>query len=109
MLLARILLLKLLCDAGDFSYVISVEVSSFDGVPADLFTSEVPETVYAIFTTPADDGGADISPAIQGTWQYIHETWFPGSGYEFDEGKPDFEYYDNRGGKVKIYIPVVKK
>ncbi len=48
---------------------------------------------------------------IQGTWKYIHETWFPNSGYEFSEGKADFELYpcSNRGEKVKIYIPIIKK
>ena len=40
---------------GDFSYVIAVEVSDFDSVPADLFTAEIPEAVYAIFTTPASE------------------------------------------------------
>lgn len=96
---------------GDFSYVIAVEVSDFNGVPADLFTAEIPEAVYAIFTTPANDGEENIAPAIQGTWKYIHETWFPNSGYEFAEGKADFERYpcSNRGEKVKIYIPIIKK
>lgn len=93
--------------SGDFSYVVAVEVNDFDDVPANMFTAEVPEAVYAIFTTPANDGQKDISPAIQGTWQYIHETWFPNSGYEFAEGKVDFEFYG--GGKVKIYIPIIKK
>jgi AraC family transcriptional regulator len=96
---------------GDFSYVIAVEVRDFNGVPADLFTAEIPEAVYAIFTTPANDGEENIAPAIQGTWKYIHETWFPTSGYEFAEGKADFEFYPctNPEEKVKIYIPVVKK
>ncbi|HEY4384423.1 MAG TPA: AraC family transcriptional regulator [Ktedonobacteraceae bacterium] len=96
---------------GDMSYVISVEVSDFNGVPADLFTAEMPETVYAIFTTSATDGDRDISQAIQGTWRYIYETWLPGSGYEFAEGKADFELYpcNDKGEKVKIYIPIVKK
>lgn len=94
----------------DFSYVIAVEVSDFNGVPADLFTAEIPEATYAIFTTPANDGEENIAPAIQGTWKYIHETWFPNSGYEFAEGKADFEWYPcgNKGEKVKIYIPIVK-
>nr|MBA2396619.1 AraC family transcriptional regulator [Ktedonobacteraceae bacterium] len=96
---------------GDFSYVIAVEVSDFNGVPTDLFMAEIPEAVYAIFTTPANDGEENIAPAIQGTWKYIHETWFPTSGYEFAEGQADFEFYpcSNPGEKVKIYIPIVKK
>lgn len=96
---------------GDFSYVIAVEVSDFNNVPAELFTTEMPEATYAIFTTPANDGEENIAPAIQGTWKYIHETWFPSSGYEFAEGKADFEFYpcNNQGEKVKLYIPIVKK
>ena len=97
--------------SGDFSYVIGVEVSNFNGVPADLFTAEISKAPYAIFTTPATDGEENIAAAIQGTWKYIYETWFPTSGYEFAEGKADFEFYPctNPGEKVKIYIPVVKK
>lgn len=96
---------------GDFSYVIAVEVSDFNGVPAGLFTADLSEAVYAIFTTPANDGEKNIAPAIQGTWKYIFETWFPTSDYEFAEGKADFEWYpcSNRGEKVKIYIPIIKK
>jgi len=96
---------------GDFSYVIAVEVSDFVNVPTDMFTAELPEAIYAIFTTPANDGEKNIAPAIQGTWKYIHETWFPNSGYEFSEGKADFELYpcSNRGAKVRIYIPIIKK
>jgi len=96
---------------GDFSYVIAVEVRDCAGVPAGLFTAEIPEAVYAVFTTPATDGEANIAPAIQGTWKYIHEVWFPTSGYEFAEGKADFEFYPctNRGEKVRIFIPIVKR
>lgn len=96
---------------GDFSYVIAVEVSDFNGVPADLFTADIPEATYAIFATPATDGQENIADAIQGTWKYIHEAWFPTSGYEFAEGKADFEFYPctNPAEKVKIYIPVIKK
>lgn len=96
---------------GDFSYIIAVEVSDFDGVPADLFTAEVPEAVYAVFTTPANDGEENIGPAIDGAWSYIHQTWLPNSGYEIAEGKSDFEWYpcsNKAGEKVKIYIPIVK-
>ena len=94
-------------ETGDLSYVIAAEVTDFAGLPPDLFTAELPAATYAVFTTPADDGAENIAPAIQGTWEYIFQTWFPGSGYEFEEGKADFEYYG--GGKVKIYIPVIKK
>lgn len=75
-----------------------------------MFTTEVPEATYAIFTTPANDGEEGIAPAIQGTWEYIHREWFPTSGYEFAEGKVDFELYPCGDSieKVKIYIPIIK-
>jgi AraC family transcriptional regulator len=96
---------------GDFSYVIAVEVSDFNSVSTDLFTAEIPETLYAVFTTPANDGEKNIAPAVQGTWKYIHETWFPSCGYEFAEEKADFEFYacSSEVEKVKIYIPIIKK
>ncbi len=61
---------------------------------------------------PTTDGEEGIAPAIQGMWKYnIHETWFPNSGYEFAEDKADFELYPctNKGEKVKIYTPIIKK
>ena len=72
---------------GDFSYVIAVSVSDFDDVPPDLFTAEISEAVYAIFTTPADDSEKNIAQAIQGTWKYIHETWFPTQAMSLLKGK----------------------
>src|SRR5579875_2197407 len=95
--------------SGDFSYVIAVEVSDFNDIPQGIFTADIPEALYAVFTTPTSvDEPKDIAPAIQGTWQYIFETWFPNSGYEFAHGKADFEWYSDNE-KVKIYIPIVKK
>ncbi|GHO76650.1 AraC family transcriptional regulator [Ktedonobacter sp. SOSP1-85] len=94
---------------GEFSYVIAVEVENYDGVPADMFRGEVPEANYAVFTVPpVENIGPEFSDAIQGTWKYIMTTWFPESGYEFAEGKADYElYYD--ATKVEIYIPIKKK
>ncbi len=96
---------------GDFSYVIAVEVHDYEGVPPEMFRGELPEATYAVFgVPPVESMGPEFSDAIQGTWKYIYETWFPGSGYEFAEGKVDYELYC--GGepmKVEIYIPVVKK
>src|SRR5258708_10111830 len=94
---------------GDFSYVIAVEVHDYEGVPLDMFRGEAPEATYAVFTIPpVESMGPEFSDAIQGTWKYINTTWFPDSGYEFAEGKVDYElYYDAM--KVEIYIPIVKK
>ena len=97
---------------GDFSYVIAVEVHDYEGVPPGMFRGEVPEATYAVFTVPpVESMGPEFSDAIQGTWKYIYTTWFPDSGYEFAEGKVDFELYYGATNveKVEIYIPIVKK
>ncbi|WP_161978010.1 GyrI-like domain-containing protein [Dictyobacter kobayashii] len=99
---------------GNFSYVIAVEVHDYDGVPAEMFRGEIPEATYAVFTVPTAEStaGPEFSNAIQGTWKYIHGTWFPDSGYEFAEGKVDYELYDGNEQQidnVEIYIPIVKK
>ncbi len=51
--------------------------------------------------------------SIQGTWKYIIEEWFPTSGYEIDETKFDYEYYDERCHpweyekvSMEIHIPI---
>ena len=94
---------------GDFSYVIAVEVHDYEGVPPTMFRREIPEATYAVFTVPpVESHGPEFSDAIQGTWKYIYSTWFPDSGYEFAEGKVDYELY-GEATKVEIYIPIVKK
>lgn len=96
-------------ESGDFSYVVAVEVGDYDGVPSTMFRGEVPEATYAVFKVPTPDHmGPEFSDAIQGTWKYIYATWLPGSGYEFAEGKVDYELY-GEATAVDIYIPVVKK
>jgi AraC family transcriptional regulator len=94
---------------GDFSYIIAVEVYDYEGVPAEMFCGEVSEATYAVFLVPpVENAGPEFSDAIQGTWKYIYETWMPDSGYEFAEGKVDYELYYS-GTKAEIYIPIVKK
>lgn len=95
---------------GDFSYAIAVEVQDYEGVTPDMFRGEIAEATYAVFKVPMVESieSPEFSNAIQGTWKYIHGTWFPSSGYEFAEGKVDYEYY-YEGTRVEIYIPVVKK
>jgi AraC family transcriptional regulator len=100
-------------ENGEFEYVIGVEIKDGLTVPGDYHVCELPDALYAVFSTPpTDDSG--FTTAIQGTWQYIFAEWFSKSGYEFDEHGVDFEFYDERcmgkTGKVcDIYIPVVKK
>jgi len=100
-------------EAGALDYVIGVEIKPGTTVPDDYHVCEVPAADYAVFSTPPSDA-ADFSKAIQGTWQYIFNEWFPASGYEYAPGCADFELYDERcmgeTGKVcDIYIPIVEK
>lgn len=111
-------------DSGSLIYLLGVIVENFDKVTEDMITLEVPEATYAVFTTPPVDttnGGKDgrgnqeeFSRAIRQTWKYIFEEWFKDSGYEYDESKLDFEFYDERchfrpDTVMDIYVPVVPK
>ena len=78
--------------SDDFSYLLGVEVGNYDLATDDLYKFEIP-TTYAVFTTP-DVDEKDFVNSIQGTWKYILEEWFPNSGYEIDDDKYDFEYYN---------------
>ncbi len=106
---------------GDMIYLLGVIVENLEKVTKDMVTVEVPEADYAVFTTMPvdtsasnDQGGADFSKAIKATWKYIFEEWFPESGYQYDEGKLDFEFYDERCHSrpdtvMEIYVPIIKK
>jgi len=100
-------------ENGEFVYVIGIEVKEGEKIPDGYYVCTIPEALYAVFSSPPADK-ANFSSSIQGTWKYIYSEWFPNSGYEFDNGKVDFEYYDERcmgetGNVCDIYIPVVKK
>jgi len=100
-------------QTGEFVYLIGVAVEDFSRTTPDMYQAEIPESDYAVFTTaPAD--GAGFSKNIQNTWHYILEEWLPASAYAWDEGKPDFEFYDERcHGKtdlvMDIYVPVAAR
>lgn len=99
-------------ETDEFSYIFGVEVTSFDRATEEMYQLEVPAATYAVFTTPPVED-ANFVNSIQGTWKYIFEEWFPGSGYEFDDKKLDFEFYDERCHPweyekmcMEIYVPV---
>jgi AraC family transcriptional regulator len=106
---------------GDMIYLLGVVVEDLSKVTNDMITVEVPEADYAVFTTmPVDtsdtkeDDGYDFTNAIKTTWKYIFEEWFPNSGYQYDESKLDFEYYDERCHSrpdtvMEIYVPITRK
>lgn len=107
-----------LSETGNANYLLGVIVNDFSKVEEDMLTVEVPEAEYAVFTTTPVDSTKDeeqkeFAKMIAGTWKYIFEDWFRNSGYVYDEGKLDFEFYDERCHHRKdtvmdIYIPVRK-
>jgi AraC family transcriptional regulator len=80
---------------GELEYVIGVEVKEGVEIPEIYHVCTIPETLFAVFSTPPADGNNFVS-SIQGTWSYIYSEWFPNSGYEFDGNSVDYELYDER-------------
>lgn len=102
-------------DTDDFSYILGVGVEDYELATDDMYKLEIPSATYAVFTTPLVNE-EDFVSSIQGTWKYILEEWFPTSGYEIDDTKLDFEYYDERCHPMEyekitmeIYIPIKPK
>ncbi|WMM24777.1 AraC family transcriptional regulator [Tissierella sp. MB52-C2] len=104
-------------ETDEFSYILGIEVADFDYATDEMCTLEVPAATYAIFTTPsvASDDDSFVN-SIKGTWKYILEEWFPNSGYEIDDSKLDFEFYDERCHSweyekicMDIYIPIKRR
>ncbi|WP_425590574.1 AraC family transcriptional regulator [Fictibacillus enclensis] len=96
-------------ENGTFSYLIGSEVTTAENAPSDLVLMHIPETRFAVFTTPSvpDD---EFSNSIQGTWQYVFKEWFPSSDYEH-AGCLEIEWYDERSAnpdslQMDILIPI---
>jgi AraC family transcriptional regulator len=104
-------------ETDEFSYILGIEVTNFDHAADEMCTLEVPAATYAVFTTPAVASNDDsFVNSIKGTWKYILEEWFPNSGYEIDDSRLDFEFYDERCHSweyekicMDIYIPIKKR
>lgn len=101
-------------ETDEFSYVLGVEVTDFQNALDEMYQLEVPAATYAVFTTPPVKG-EELVASIQGTWKYILEEWFPNSGYEIDDTKLDFEFYDERCHNweydkllMEIHVPIKK-
>lgn len=101
-------------QTDEFSYVLGVEVTNFQNALDEMYQLEVPAATYAVFTTPLVKDEEFVA-SIQGTWKYILEEWFPNSGYEIDDTKLDFEFYDERCHpweyekfEMEIHVPIKK-
>ena len=105
-----------------FTYMIGIGVDKDDHSEPQrpgTYRHELPGGLYAVFTTPiAGDEAYTQLAALQDTWKYILEEWLPGSEYEYDETRVDYEYHDERAhddwrsdGKccTEIRVPICKR
>ena len=69
-------------------YMCAVKVAPGAAAPAGMIRREVPGGQYAVFT---HQGSAD---KFQHTMKFIYGSWFPKSGYEFDD-RPEIEIYSD--------------
>ncbi|MGF1476520.1 MAG: GyrI-like domain-containing protein [Geminicoccaceae bacterium] len=92
-------------EAGNIDYITGVEVSDFDGLPADWARIRIPAQRYAVFHHK------EHISQIRRTWHTVFDRWLPGSGHELLDA-PSFERYDNRFdpetgmGGLEIWIPL---
>jgi AraC family transcriptional regulator len=99
---------------GEFTYLLGVGVDNEDlaKIEPDMQKLELQGGLYAVFTTPLVPD-AQYTQSIRDTWSDILLNWLPGSEYEFDEERLDFEYYDQRDhgsmAQMDIFIPVRKR
>jgi AraC family transcriptional regulator len=86
-----------------------------DKIEQDMYKMDIPGGLYAVFTTPLVVS-QQYAQSIRDTWKTILVDWLPDSGYKYDEGRYDFEYYDERDHswehnnmvQMDIYIPIRK-
>jgi AraC family transcriptional regulator len=98
------------------TYTLGVKVEDFQLAQPEMNCIEVPAATYAVFTTPVVDAVAnpdDFAESIRYTWKAIFNEWFTDSGYEYDQSKLDFEFYDERchnrqDSVMEIWIPIKK-
>lgn len=98
-----------------FTYMLGVGVDGADAaVPQrpGTYRRRIQGGLYAVFTTPrvAED---QYVQSIHDTWGQVLGSWLPQSGYEYDEAREGYEYYDERDhgetAQMDIYVPVRKR
>jgi len=92
----------------EFKKWAAIEVGDFEEVPAGMEPLILPEGMYAVFLYKG------AASAGQKTFQYIFETWLPGSEFVLDN-RPHFELlgekYKNEDpdSEEEIWIPIRSK
>lgn len=85
----------------------AIEVTAYGAIPDGMETFTLPQGRYAVFHYKGSSADASI-------YQYIFNTWLPGSGYVLDH-RPHFELlgdaYKNADpdSEEDIYIPITTK
>ena len=108
-------------ETGEFSYFLGVGVDNPEDqakIEPDMFEMTISGGLYAKFTTPLVEE-SQYGRAISDVWKTAFDDWLPVSGYEFDESRYDFEYYDERDHFYKkedsylqqmdVFIPIQKR
>ena len=96
---------KINADNDGFEYLAGVEVSSFEGLPAEFRTERIPAQTYAVFMHHGH-----IS-TIRETMKAIWNEYMPQSALTLVDA-PEFESYgrlfdpQTGNGEVEIFIPV---
>ncbi len=86
-------------------YMCAAKVSSSDDVPSGMTAREISGGKYAVFK---QKGGPN---KFEYTMKYIYSSWFPKSGFVFDD-RPEMEIYstgyeeDSEASEAEIYIPI---
>ncbi|MBZ9741349.1 MULTISPECIES: AraC family transcriptional regulator [unclassified Mesorhizobium] len=92
-------------DAGNFDYVVGVEVRDFADLPKEFYRVRVPAQKYAVFTH------REHISTIRRTINTIWNSWLPASGHEiadapeFERYGPEFDARTGNGG-LEIWVPV---
>jgi AraC family transcriptional regulator len=99
-------------DGTRFKYLAGVPVGK-DTAPSDgLEKQHVPGGRYAVFVHRGEVGEGKLE-GLSKTFQYIYNQWLPGSEYEYDMDRVDFEKYGPafcaEPPEMELYIPIRKK
>ncbi|TPI82614.1 AraC family transcriptional regulator [Mesorhizobium sp. B2-8-9] len=92
-------------DAGNFDYVVGVEVTDFSDLPKDFHRVRVPAQKHAVFSH------REHISTIRRTVNTIWNSWLPASGHEiadapeFERYGPEFDARTGNGG-LEIWVPV---
>jgi AraC family transcriptional regulator len=95
-----------------FTYLIGFETDIQGKSPANMVVRSFDKQEFAVFTTPKVPL-AEFSSAIQNTWRFIFQEWFPRNNLEH-AGTYEIEVYDERCAdksamEMDIYIPVISR